>query len=202
MEEIDTASQAVLDAISSRVTNHYLARGLRLVVGEKQRRGVASQASDRDLAHELIVVPQANLLVQISDLLMTPLGGVDHGLDPAPGGYGGKSTDNGCASPADGDEEGAQFIDTVQLGVIDKLGVEVQPFGVLVGEGMPEHDEAHQFAVLLGSCNGGVGQSTGNGFLLQSEERQHTGASLPTPGQVMVLQRRRFATERDGVEVE
>jgi hypothetical protein len=49
------------------------------------------------------------------------------------------------------------FADTVQLGVIDKLGFDVQPVKVLVGDGLPEHDEPHQLAVLLGSRNVGIG---------------------------------------------
>lgn len=133
---------------------------------------------------------------------MAPLGGVDNGLGPTGGRKVGESADNGCAAPTDGNEEDAQCVDSVQLGVIDDLGVKIQPLGVLFGEGMPEHDEAHQFAVLLGSCDVRVGIAQATALLLQSEERQHAGASFATARQVMVLQRRRLATERDGVEVE
>jgi hypothetical protein len=70
----------------------------------------------------------------------------------------------------------------------------------LARAGLPERDEPHQLAGLLGSCELGLGIAQATALLLQGEERQHAGARFVAPRQVVALQRLGFAAERDGVK--
>ena len=89
-----------------------------------------------------------------------------------------RSPDDGRPAAADGDEVDLPSVDARQLGVVDHLAVEVEPLGVGAGDLVPELHEPHQFAVLIGAGQVGVGVAQAAAGLLQGEEGQHARPGL------------------------
>ena len=94
------------------------------------------------------------------------------------------------------------LVDPRQLGVVDHLAVEVEPLGVGAGDLVPELDEPHQFAVLIGAGQVGVGVAQAAAVLLQGEEGQDARPGLAPQREVMAVERRGVAAEGDRMEVE
>ena len=157
---------------------------------------------DGDLADRAVVAAEPHRLLDVADVRMATFGDVDHG--PFPGGRGllFQAAEDGRPAAADGDEVDVPLVDARQLGVVDDLAVEVEPLGVGAGHLMPELDEPHQFAVLIGAGQVGVGVAQAAAVLFQGEEGQHARPGLAAERQVMAVERRGVAAEGDRVEVE
>jgi hypothetical protein len=67
---------------------------------------------------------------------------------------------------------------------------------------VPEFDETHQFAGLVGAGQIGVGVAQDPALLLLSEEAEHTGTGLALPGDIVRVQSRGIAPKGDGMEVQ
>ena len=67
---------------------------------------------------------------------------------------------------------------------------------------MPELDEAHQLAILVGPSQVGVGVAQAATLLFQCEEAQHARPGDPAAWEVMPIEARWLAAVGDGMEVE
>src|SRR4051794_23081741 len=117
MEEVHADPQAVLDPIAAGVADDQLARGLLELVGEEQRGPFAAQAGHGDLADRALVAAQPYGLLDVTDLRVTPLGDVDHGLLPSGSRLPSQAPEDGHPTSADGDEVDLPLVDARQLGV-------------------------------------------------------------------------------------
>src|SRR5262249_9935584 len=125
--------------------------------------------------------------------LVAALGGVDDCFLPIRLGPLLEASDNLSSAPANGHELNAALVDARHFGVVDQLGIEVKPLGISAGNSVPELDETHELAVLIGPCQVGVGIAQTAAFLLQGKERQHAWPGNPPARQVMPIQARRVA---------
>jgi hypothetical protein len=69
-------------------------------------------------------------------------------------------------------------------------------------EDEPELDEPHQFAVLIGAGQIGVGITQAAAVLFECEEGQHARPGFALERKVMAVQRRGVAAKWDRVEIE
>ena len=74
-----------------------------------------------------------------------------------------QAPEDGRPAAADGDEADPPLVDPGQLGVGDHLAVEVEPLRVVPGDLVPELDEPHQLAGLVGAGQVGVGVAQARG---------------------------------------
>ena len=94
------------------------------------------------------------------------------------------------------------LVDAGEFRIGDHLAVEVQPLRIVSGQPLPELDEPHQFARLIGAGQIGVGIAQDPALGLLGEEAEDAGTRLAAAGQEVVVQGGGIAPERDGMEVQ
>ena len=132
---------------------------------------------------------------------MAPLGSIEDGSRPARSRQCVQPAQDSGPTASDGDEVDASLIDSRQLGVIDELGIEIEPLGVVIGEGVPELDEAHQLPGLIAPGQIGVGIAQAAAFLLQREKGLDAGAGLAAARDIVAIESRGIASVRDRVKI-
>ena len=202
VKEVDARPQAILHAVAAGIPDDQRSGRLAQVVGEEERGPVASQSIHGQLPDRALVTGQLDLLIDVAHVLMTTLGRIDHGPTPGGGRQGAESADHRRAALADRHEVDATAADPGQLRIRDDLAVEVQPSGILPGDGVPEFDEPHHLARLIGAGQVGVGIAQDPALLLLGEEAQDARPGLASHRQVVGVQGRGITAERDGVEVQ
>jgi hypothetical protein len=109
--------------------------------------------------------------------------------------------EDGRPAAANGDEMDLALVDARQFRAVDHLAVEEEPTGVGTSDFVPEFHEPHEFAVRIGAGQIGVGVAQAAAVLFEREDGEHTRAGRAAEGQVMSIQRRGIAAERDRMEV-
>jgi hypothetical protein len=201
MKEVDARPQPILHAVAAGIPDDQRSGRLAQLVGEEECGPVASQPIHGQLSDQALVTGELDLLIDVAHVLVTTLGRIDHG--PTPGGrrQGAESADHRRAALADRHEVDATAADPGQLRIRDDLAVEVQPSGILAGDGVPEFDKTHHLARLIGADQVGVGRAQDATLLLLGEETRDARPGLASHRQVVGVQGRGIAAERDGVEV-
>jgi hypothetical protein len=100
------------------------------------------------------------------------------------------------------DEVDAAGVDPREFGVIDDLGIDVKPPGIVARDGVPEFDEAHHLGRLIGAGQVGVGIAQAAALLLEGEEGLDAGAGRAAQRQVVAIEPGRVAPVGDGMEIE
>jgi hypothetical protein len=119
-----------------------------------------------------------------------------------PGAPGFEPTQDGLTASANRDEGDAALVDLGEFGIVDELGIEVEPLRIAAGHSVPELDEAQRLAGLVLPVEIGVGIAENAAFLFVGEEGQDAGASLAAHGQIVVVQTAGIASVGNGVKVE
>src|SRR5260370_39858471 len=124
MEKVDDEPQTIFDGVASGVADDQFTRRFLEVVGQKQCGLLAPQAGDGDLADRVLVAAQTYALVDIADLLVTSLGGVDNRLGPGRSGQALQAAQNGRTAPANRHKGNVALVNAGHFGVVDQLRVD------------------------------------------------------------------------------
>src|SRR4029453_19454563 len=119
---------------------------------------------------------------------MTGVRRVDPRLAPLARRERAQATQDGGATPPDGDKPDAALVQLRQLRIGHGLGIKVQPLGIDAGERLPKLDKLERLASLVTPSEIRVGIADDLAVVLLREEAQHTGPGFATPGQVVLVQ--------------
>ena len=148
------------------------------------------------------IVPDAERAVEDARGSVSPANIGEGDAAPIAVRHGQQFADHLGASPADGGEADAHFIQLGKVGVGGELAVEDELGGQGSGAFAPDLGEAEDLAGLILLADPGVGVSEDARVGIAGEEGEDAALAAAALGHVVLLDQRLVAVVRDGVEVE